>query len=149
MNRLIAVLVLIIISFSFACSKSPKCWGDNKIKGEIIESISFPICSLQPGLNDGEYIIRDSSDLAIFEDCLPDDFEIDFNEVSILGRPTGFQCKAKFIREVSIDNSNKKYIYSITIKECGTCKSMGFTDNFVIVPAIPEDYSVSFDIEYK
>lgn len=149
MNRKIIVIGLILLVFSFACSKSPKCWGDDKNKGEIIERVKLPGCFVQSTLNDGDFIIRDSSDLAIFEDCLPEGFEIDFEKYSMLGRQTEFQCNAKFIREVKIDHNTKEYNYSITIKECGVCKSLGVSDNLVLVPTVPLDYSVKFEVDYK
>ncbi len=142
---LINHLFLFVIVFTFGCSKSPKCWGDDKDKGIIEKSISItrePRCL--PKFHQDNYVItNDSAYIETFPtDC---DLEsIDFNKYSLLGQFASGGCKVKFIREV-IQNKNY-YHYKLTVKNCGTCKSLAFSYNWVLVPKIPKGWNITFEL---
>ena len=132
-----------------SCSKSPKCWGEDKNNGDIIESYSLPSCYYLPIQEDGSFLARSEDDIDTLDGCTSSPLQIDFSKYSLIGFSTEFQCEAKIIREVQIDHKNKQCSYSITINECGLCKSMGFSDNLVLIPALPQDYFVVFKVEHK
>jgi hypothetical protein len=53
-------------------------------------------------------------------------------------------CRVNFERNVSTDSINKKYIYSIKVNECGNCKTNYEHMNWVLVPKIPDNWTVEF-----
>ncbi len=149
MTRRFLLFTLGVFIISMSCSKSPKCWGEDENNGDIIESYSLPSCFYLPVQEDGSFLARSTDDIDTLDGCTVSPLQIDFTKYSIIGFPTEFQCNAKIIREVIIDHNNKQCGYSITINECGLCKSMGINDNLVLIPALPEDYLVIFKVEYK
>jgi len=153
-------LALIIFGIINSCSKSPACWGDDVNKG-IIEKYynthDFPMC-IETYVNENEFIILKSSvELLGITDSncynLPEAGyssyppDIDFNEYTLLGFWTTGQCETKFIREVLKNETDKIYTYKIIVNECGTCKSLRYDANLVLVTKIPDDFMVDFILE--
>lgn len=155
-------IALIFFGIINSCSKSPECRGDDENKG-IIEKYynvhDFPMC-IETYVNEHETLIVISSvELLSITDSncynLPEAGyslyppEIDFNQYSLLGFWSTGQCEANFIREIIKNETDKKYTYTITVKDCGTCKSMRYDANLVLVPKIPDGYVVDFILEDK
>jgi len=154
---LIALIIFVTIS---SCSKSPACWGDDENNG-IIEKYynvrDFPMCVEAYVSENEKLIIKSSAELLNITDSncfnLPEAGysanppDIDFNEYSLLGFWTTGQCETKFIREILKNETDKKYIYKIKVKDCGTCKSERYDANLVLVPKIPDGFIVDFVVE--
>lgn len=153
-------LALIIFGIVISCNKSPVCWGDDVNKG-VIEKYydvrDFPMC-VEVYVNENEkLIINGPLDLSNITDSncynlseagyssTPPD--IDFYEYSLLGFWATGRCETKFIREVSKNETNKKYTFKIKVKDCGTCKSERFDANLVLLPKIPDGFIVDFVLE--
>ncbi|MDY0103852.1 MAG: hypothetical protein RBS07_13035 [Lentimicrobium sp.] len=149
--RLLLTIILVLV-FSFSCSKSPKCWGENQNKGIIEESIRID-CELT--IKQQEFIIADDSTFEqVFTNSLSGQLNctlpiIDFNNNSLLGLFTTGSCEVKYIREVTRNESEENYHYKVVVKSCGTCKKEGYAYNWVTVPKIPENWNVTFEIENK
>ena len=153
----IALIIFVIIN---SCSKSPACWGDDENKG-IIEKYynvrDFPMCVEAYVSENENLIIKSSVELLNITDSncynLPEAGyttnppDIDFNEYSLLGFWTTGQCETKFIREILSNETDKKYTYKIKVKDCGTCKSIRYDANLVLVPKIPDGFIVDFVLE--
>lgn len=100
----------------------------------------------------GKFIITDTSMWA-------DDFEVsidgseyspvDFSKYVILCYPILSKCNAQFIREVSINSLNKNVLYKIEVTQCNRCEEDRITENYVLVPKFPSDYTVSYDVSFK
>lgn len=143
------ITIFIFLGLLSSCSKSPACWGDDKNKGIINNSI---IINCSPTIYKENYVITsDSIYQQIFLDTtngqticqLPN---IDFSKETLLGIVATGQCNTKVIREViSLDNE-KKYHYKVKIRSCGQCKKEMFTYNWVTVPKLPSDWTVSFEV---
>jgi hypothetical protein len=74
--------------------------------------------------------------------------EIDFEKFTLLGKEThGGGCGVKFEREVLKDTKNKKIIYKISVEYIGPCYMLFVSYNFVLVPKIPADYEIEFQVE--
>jgi hypothetical protein len=150
MKLLFTTILIIIISIS--CSKSPKCWGENKNKGIIENSISI---GCEPATEQQEFLITNDSTFAqVFTNSLTGQLNcslpvIDFDNSSILGLFTTGSCEVKYIREVSRNENEKIYHYKVIVKSCGTCKKEGYSFNWVTVPKIPIDWNVTFETENK
>jgi len=130
--------------FLIHCVKGPKCWGEDKEEGIIESTIVLPCTAAFD-----EVVIRNEAEYkAAFDSAcaLP---TIDFIINSLLGKTTKFGCDAKFIREVKRNDSEKKYEYKVTVKECGTCKRLGIEFNWVLVPALPSGWTVDFSVKNK
>jgi hypothetical protein len=153
------VILILVLAILNSCSKSPKCWGEDENKGIIVKDYStrdFPMCIEAYVSEHQQMIITSEEELAgiVDSNCVnipeagystvPPD--IDFNTNSLLGFWATGQCETKFIREVSANETDQKYVYEITVKECGTCKSERYDPNLVLVPKLPDGYSVDFTL---
>lgn len=147
--KIISAITLLVILIMMSCSKSPKCWGDNKNKGCIVDNFEWPDCYSAKASSGNSYVIRSSDNIDTLDNCNSTPFPVDFSQHSIIAQSVSGQCNIKVIRELIIDDSNKQYNYKITVKECGHCKKAAIDKQFVLVPAIPDDYSVNFDVEVK
>ncbi len=149
--RLLLTTILVIGIF-ISCSKSPKCWGEDKNKGIIENSIRV---DCEPTTEQQEFIITDDSTFEqVFTNSLTGQLNctlpvIDFNNKSLLGLFTTGSCEVKYIREVTRNESEENYHYKVVVKSCGTCKKEGYSFNWVTVPKIPQDWDVTFEIENK
>lgn len=136
------ICVVILTIFFNSCARSPRCSGSDENKGLIKESV---IIFCEPH-NDGNKIVinDDISYRAIFDSScvLP---AIDFTTSTLLGQSASGGCKVKFIREVR-DKGNGKIHYSIKVKECGKCKSLAYSYNWVTVPKVNNAGDVSFEV---
>ncbi len=154
LNRFtILILVIFIVSgISYSCSKSPKCWGNNKNEGIIQGSVRIDCEPLQGEQN---YIIKDDSAyIQTFTDQITNQLSctlpsIDFTTKSLLGLFATGGCEVKYIREVTSIDNESKYHYKVTVKSCGTCQKESYSYNWVTVPKIPEGWDVTFEIENK
>lgn len=73
--------------------------------------------------------------------------EIDFSEKTLLGKYTfAAGCSINFIRHVFRDNSSKEIIYSINVSEIGRCEKAVYSMNWILIPKIPSDYKVKFEV---
>lgn len=162
MKAKFSILILITLWTINSCSKSPACWGGDENHGIIEKNYSihdFPMC-IETYVNENEkLIIKSTAELLSITDSncynLPEAGysssppDIDFNEYTLLGFWTTGQCETKFIREVIKNETDKIYTYKIIVKDCGTCKSERYDANLVLVPEIPDDYTVDFIMEDK
>lgn len=155
MKRIIfySFLIFIYTGLSISCSKSPKCWGNNKNKG-IIENDVKINCEPLTG-NENFTIKNDSAYYYTFNDSTNEMIScsdlpaIDFSSHSLLGIYTTGFCEVKYIREVKSFENEKKYHYKVTVKSCGTCKKEAYSFNWVTVPKIPEGWTITFETENK
>lgn len=136
-------IVLTALSLSlYSCSRSPRCWGEDKNKGLILSSLDI---SCTPDWNDKEFRIDSDSALKRYfnQGCqIP---SIDFNTQTLLGFYATGGCEIKFIREVK--KNGNTYTYSIKVNECGTCKKLVYSYNWVIVPKIAASDQVTYQLK--
>ena len=142
-------IIFIFAGLLGSCSKSPKCWGDNKNEGIIN---GFLRIDYSPTVQQEHYVITSDS---VYQQTfgvvaaggeLP---YIDFSKQTLLGARATGQCKVKVIREVSSISKENKYHYKIKVKSCGLCKKMAYIDNWVTVPKLPNGWTVTFEIQEK
>lgn len=73
---------------------------------------------------------------------------IDFSRKTLLGKgTTSGGCKVKTERKVLRDDVNKEYVYQIKIKQYGSCEMAWHSNNWILVPKIPSDYTIKFKEE--
>jgi len=74
--------------------------------------------------------------------------EIDFNHYDLLTKKTsGSGCGASYSREVIKDDNNKTINYNIQVTYNGMCEKLIISRNWVLVPKIPDGYTVNFKVE--
>jgi len=146
--KLISINILLLLLLVNSCSKNPKCSGEDKNLGLIKSSFTIP-CFPKTGQN--TFIIdNDSNFTKTFTDTLigyiPCDLPIiDFNSNTLLGLYAEGQCEVKFIRNVTLSNDECQYFYKINVNECGSCKKLDCSYNWVIVPKLPDGWTVVFE----
>ncbi len=132
-----------------ACHKYPRK-GESGNHGEIIGNYELPNC-YNPKSNDNyEFIIRSFDDLDTSEayyNCVKGQSNLDFNTYSVLGKTVRGDCNMKIRRELMINHESKQYIYTISFKDRGICEKLAVNNNLVIVPKIPNDYTIVFKVE--
>jgi hypothetical protein len=147
-KTIVRLTIILFVGQFLSCSKNPKCWGDDKNEGIINNSFNSDIkCS--PKADQSEFTILDNSSfIQTFDSTcsLPD---IDFTTESLLGLYADGGCEVKFIREVTRIDSEKKYHYKVTVKDCGYCKRLGYSYNWVTVPKLPSGWTVTFETKKK
>lgn len=140
----IFILLLLAGLFMTACGDK-ECKEPDENHGVIERNWDFPRC-IFPRDGGEQYIIRDYTDLDTFDTCNPDSFGVDFANFSIIGQRATWDCNGKYVRTVTIDTVAQIYDYVIDVYECGKCKTLGISDNLVLVPKIPAGYTVRFSI---
>ena len=153
-NFIIGITLLTITSLC-SCSKSPLCWGDDKNKGLIASTVNINQlnCGSQDQVDEKQYVIDSDEEyyglISNYIYCDSSDLpEVDFVKYTLLGQYATGGCEVKFIREVIDNPDSKEYIYSIKVRDCGSCQSLRFDMNWVLVPKLPEYYNVRFEINH-
>lgn len=73
---------------------------------------------------------------------------IDFSKKTLLGKYTsGGGCSIDFAKKVYKDDSNRKVKYVIDVIEQGACEKLGFSSNWILIPKIPSNYIVEFQVK--
>jgi len=125
------------------------------VGGIIASELELGACFSDIGALDPQYVINDSmafEALGILPVSTPECAgstlpEIDFSVYTLLGLYADGVCNVGFDRIVTQDDDLKKYTYTVGVNACGTCESLHFSMNWVIVPKLPADYTVEFIVE--
>lgn len=89
--------------------------------------------------------IRYSDDEKCADAQLP---EMPFDQYTLLIAKTGGSgCSASYVRSVLKDDENKRIIYSVEAHYDGMCEMYIMNSNWVLVPKIPDDYTIEFQVE--
>ncbi len=141
--------VLIVIIFFASCGETLFCKAKTKNTGSIVQVFSSAEC-FNPRPNDhGEFVVKSLADLDT-ANCKPTTAPVDFRQHSIIGKSVKGGCNVRIIsRNVTIHHTDKIYEYTVVFKDCGLCKRLGIINNMVIVPKIPNDYTVVFNVKEK
>jgi hypothetical protein len=145
-----ALAILCITTIFPGCS-SPFCAPRSGNEGIIVRNASEldSFCFIS---SEKEFLIRsDSVYRAIFsvvnsEHCMHSTLpSIDFSQFSLLGlKASAGGCEIGFVRKAERDDAAKKIIYTVEANGCGTCKKLGISDNLVLIPKVPDDYTTEF-----
>lgn len=148
-NLKIFLIAIVVLTFA-SCKLSEKCKNKDANKGEIIENFMLPECyRVITWSDDDNCIIKSINDISITENCdsiIP--LNVDFSKHSIIGQYVTGKCYMSVTKELIIDNNKKEFIYNIKVEDCGLCKKMAFSKQLVLVPVIPDDYDVVFELVY-
>ena len=152
------IFVIIAGLLFFSCEKKCKLPDQIVGTGEIVYNALVgqffidPFDALKYHYGNEGYIINSEEenifDLKVSYDDGQTFEPIDFTIYTVLGkRASSGGCKVRFVRDVKKNDISKKYIYTITVLQCGNCFSQDEIMNWVLVPKIPEDYTVEFVVK--
>jgi len=131
--------------FLSACGTAPFCKAESANSGLIIDNAPS-ICV--NNISSQGNVIRNKNELLALGDSTCTQANIDFSSESLLGISTsGGGCEIGFKREVTSKASEKKLHYKVTVKTCGLCKKLGSSNNLVRVSKIPDDWTVTFEVD--
>jgi hypothetical protein len=88
-------------------------------------------------------INHDSTYKRLFGNDCPSD--IDFTSETLLGIETTGGCETRLVREVLSRPESSSYLYKLIISECGLCKKLSHVQSWVVVPKLPEGWTVQFE----
>jgi len=140
----------IFLFLSFLCLIY-SCKKKNIDPGIIVDNIDFGTCIPQT-LPQQEYIVQSNSEYQLLLNSsvcqnyttLPN---IDFSQYTLLGKFASGQCKVTFKRQVTKDEANLKYNFTVYVFDKGLCKRQGQSMNWVIVPKLPVGWTVKYEIK--
>ena len=147
MRKIFLLFVTLFLLLLFGCRKPPSD------QGLIVTEMDFGTCIIPSMLPREEYVIDDSSSyrqLQVENKCSSYTFPfIDFSQHTLLGKFASGKCKVKFYREVLKNDQSKTYNYTVYIRDKGWCKAEAQNMNWVLVPKLPQGYTVVFHINKK
>jgi len=129
------------------CKKFPE---KGTISGLIINNaiVSTSYWGLYTPPKENMVITTDSLDLLVRFDNEATKSPIDFSKYSVLGKyASGDGCRVVYNRDVTKYLEIKKYIYKITVIECGNCLTGDQSMNWVLIPKIEDGFSVEIIVE--
>ncbi|MBX2874241.1 MAG: hypothetical protein KTR30_19130 [Saprospiraceae bacterium] len=148
METIRTLALLSIFTLTFSCHKANLCGLEQDVTLGDIEEVLDLSCFVG-GAN--EQIIRSPEELeALFANrpCEGAAPSIDFSQYSLLGQFGGATgCERFYSRKVSINENQRKYTFLVRVSECGGCEPFDMRWHWVLVPILPEDYSVTFEFE--
>jgi hypothetical protein len=150
------ILPLFLVATLFiglsACKKKCVVETEDSNAGAIVQGVIFYPASgnLTPSMG-GNYVINATHPYANeFQIRLNDGEKMDVNysNYTILCYPTIANCSASYDRTVTIDDAAQTVVYKIVVTQCENCPEKYLTENYVLVPAFPSSYAVSYDVSY-
>ena len=134
-----AILLLLVLLF-YGC--------ENETKQEfVVQFLELPGCAYL--LDENELVIRNDSEFTVIESlCSSLNFpQINFNDSSLLAKTITIGCDDEIEGRIYKDDLNQKYIYNIEIQR-GLCKVAAVVSNWALVPKLPNDFTVEFNVIY-
>ena len=143
-------LLIAVLFIAFACKKKCKIEEVNIDSGAIKENVVlYPKSGFMTGNMGGNYVIDANSAYA-------DKFQMSLNggertavnyaNFTILAFPAKAKCNASYDRNVTVDHTAMTVTYKMIITQCDNCKEEYATENYVLVPAFPSNYTVLYDL---
>ena len=148
MKTIKTLAFLLTLSLAFSCNKVNLCGLEQDVTLGDIEEVLDLNCFVE---GENQQIIRSTEELeALFANrpCEGTAPNIDFSQFTLLGQYGGATgCERFYSRSVSINENQRKYNFRVRVSECGGCEPWEVRWHWVLVPVLPEDYSVNFELE--
>ncbi len=153
------IFTLLFFTYLFSgCKNEKPCFDQENNYGVIAANVKMGECFTF--MKKSEYVVKSyiefldlvsEIDTSVWKQTLCDTVSladtIDFSKYTLLGKyAEGTACSIGFRREVTINSVDSKYIYAVTVYECGSCDVQTMSMNWVLVPRLPENYSVVFEV---
>lgn len=149
---ILPLFAILFISGLSSCKKKCVVEADTVDAGSIVQKVIFyPESGYMTGNMAGDYVIDASHPYANKLQVSINGASrtnVNYSNYTVLCYPTTSKCNAAFARTVTIDNANQTVVYKIVVTQCDNCPELRSTENYVLVPAFPSNYAVSFDVSY-
>lgn len=155
MKTLKYILPLLILTVSLgltSCKKKCIVEAETVNSGSIIKDVVFyPESGYMTGNMAGDYSIdanhqfADRIQVSISGSAKTN---VNYNNYTVLCYPVSAKCNAAYDRSVTIDPINETVVYKIVVTQCDNCEEVRTTENYVLVPAFPSNYIVSYDVSF-
>lgn len=149
-----SLMILSVLFIGLSSCKKCKIEGENVDSGEIRTDVAiYPDHGYVTQDMSGDYHVHANSAVASKFDMSTDNgftrSPFNYGAYSILAYPMTLNCNHFLSREVTRDDDNMTATYKITVTQCkeAQCSQQRFIENFVAVPAIPENYTILHDIQ--
>lgn len=100
------------------------------------------------GANVGNHISAPWNNIEVSFDGGQTRGPINFSQYHVLRNPVTTTCEAKIDREVAFNAAAQTVTYKVSVTNCADCDQKYFAENYVLVPAIPNGYTVLYDVSY-
>ena len=153
-NRNILALFSLAILFMglTACTKKCIVETEDTNNGAIISGVVvYPSAGSLTGNMGGNYVITTGHPHANEIQIRVNEGEktnVNYSDFTVLCYPTTANCSAFYDKTVTIDDANQTVVYKIVVTQCESCPEKYTSENYVLVPAFPSNYAVSYDVSY-
>lgn len=135
-----------------ACKKKCVVESEDTNNGAIVSGVVFyPSSGSLTGNMGGNYVITNGHPYANNIQIRINEGEktnVNYTNYTILCYPTTANCSAFYDKTVTIDDANQTVVYKIVVTQCESCPEKYTSENYVLVPAFPSSYAVSYDVSY-
>lgn len=124
-----------------------KCDPSNSVGGLVIEDAIVKVMVATP--SEPMFITSASQVNFDIEYSLNEGLEyapVDFSQYSVLLFPTTANCSSGYERIVERDDANEIVVYTMNITQCDNCQSQTRIPNWVLVPAVPSNYTAVYKL---
>ncbi len=153
--RSLLILVLLTAFGSTSCKKVCDIEGEDTNEGAIITESStgekivfYPSTFTQNWSNHITATHPHANNIEISFDGGQTRQAVNWNQYHVLRNPVKSSCESVLNREVIINTTNQTATYNIDVTNCSACDQQYNLENYVLVPAIPSNYTVSFNVTY-
>jgi hypothetical protein len=147
----IFLLAILFLGLS-ACKKKCVVETEDTNNGAIVSGVVFyPSSGSLTGNMGGNYVITNGHPYANNIQIRINEGEktnVNYTNYTILCYPTTANCSAFYDKTVTIDDANQTVVYKIVVTQCESCPEKYTSENYVLVPAFPSSYAVSYDVSY-
>lgn len=138
-----------MMALFISCNKDDEevCEEVIENSGIIVESVNISSCA-EPFYT-GNFVIQSEAELteALNQTTGCEKPTIDFTQYTLLGRYAFTSGTGSYYRNVDADTANSQYDFTITVENCGTCNCLNQNMNWVLVPKLPDDWTVTFTVK--
>jgi len=152
----LSLLLMSVLFLSLSSCKKCKLEGENvdagvintevaiyPEHGYITQDLAGPISHIH-----GNSYIADKFEMSTDNGFTRSPFN--YSEYSIMAFPLTLNCNHFLNREVKVDDLNGTVTYNITVTQCkdAQCSQQRYIENYVVIPAVPESYTVLGTVKY-
>ena len=156
--KLKGLFLLLLLTSLGATSCKKKCVIDKEdtVSGAIVEdAIIYHVGHAGP--NNGYHLTTDVNGIEIAGSSVGLEVSydegrtrqsIDFSTYDVLLNPAVLSCESQVDKNVTFDNTNNTVTYTVKVTNCGLCDERYTAENYVLVPNIPSNYTVVYNVDY-
>jgi hypothetical protein len=156
----LSIAIIAVALLSVSCNNGCDLDQDDVSSGAVIAInpgnsdgvvVIYPLTGYLTSSMAGDYLVNGSSG---YESSFEVSFDggqskapVNYGAYSILANPVEISCDAWLERNVEFNDVNLTVTYTVTVHECNNgCTEVRTLENYVLVPMVPANYTVSYVI---